>query len=183
MGDHDVCYQNICRFAPSSKRLHRQNRDFNGMFGRSHFYQSGSRRYDRTQKSVLLSRVCRGCTEMVPRVGLEPTRGCPHQHLKLARLPVPPPRQRILWSKAGSSVLHCGLDGRLRARTLPSARWVVNRTSKKLFGLTISLRCAIHGERLQAKCNNSYRKKMRSWSVTDVARLTSTERRRGRPPR
>jgi len=26
-----------------------------------------------------------------------------------------------------------------------------------LFGLTISLRCAIHGERLQAKCNNGYR--------------------------
>ena len=32
---------------------------------------------------------------MVPRVGLEPTRGCPHQILSLARLPVSPPRQGL----------------------------------------------------------------------------------------
>ena len=29
---------------------------------------------------------------MVPRVGIEPTRGCPHQILSLARLPISPPR-------------------------------------------------------------------------------------------
>ena len=29
---------------------------------------------------------------MVPRRGLEPPRGYPHQHLKLARLPISPPR-------------------------------------------------------------------------------------------
>jgi hypothetical protein len=32
---------------------------------------------------------------MVPRRGLEPPRGCPHQHLKLACLPISPPRQRL----------------------------------------------------------------------------------------
>ena len=32
---------------------------------------------------------------LVPRVGLEPTRGCPHQILSLARLPVSPPRQGL----------------------------------------------------------------------------------------
>lgn len=30
---------------------------------------------------------------MVPRVGLEPTQGCPYQILSLARLPVSPPRR------------------------------------------------------------------------------------------
>ena len=29
----------------------------------------------------------------MPRVGIEPTRGCPHQILSLARLPISPPRQ------------------------------------------------------------------------------------------
>ena len=32
---------------------------------------------------------------LVPRVGLEPTRGYPHQILSLARLPVSPPRQGV----------------------------------------------------------------------------------------
>jgi hypothetical protein len=32
---------------------------------------------------------------MVRRRGLEPPRGCPHQHLKLARLPVPPPPHAV----------------------------------------------------------------------------------------
>ena len=31
---------------------------------------------------------------MVPRRGLEPPLDCSNQHLKLARLPIPPPRQR-----------------------------------------------------------------------------------------
>ena len=31
---------------------------------------------------------------LVPRVGLEPTHGCPYQILSLARLPVSPPRQK-----------------------------------------------------------------------------------------
>ena len=35
--------------------------------------------------------------DLVPRRGLEPPRSCPHQHLKLACLPISPPRQ---WSGA-----------------------------------------------------------------------------------
>lgn len=37
----------------------------------------------------------KGYNRMVPRRGLEPPRGCPHQHLKLACLPISPPRQRL----------------------------------------------------------------------------------------
>jgi hypothetical protein len=37
----------------------------------------------------------RGYNRMVPRRGLEPPRGCPHQHLKLACLPISPPRQEV----------------------------------------------------------------------------------------
>ncbi len=33
---------------------------------------------------------------MVPRRGLEPPHGYPYQHLKLARLPIPPPRHEVL---------------------------------------------------------------------------------------
>ena len=33
-----------------------------------------------------------GTTALVPRVGLEPTLGCPNQILSLARLPISPPR-------------------------------------------------------------------------------------------
>ncbi|MDF3055397.1 MAG: hypothetical protein K0Q74_1304 [Gammaproteobacteria bacterium] len=36
---------------------------------------------------------------MVPRRGLEPPRGCPHKHLKLACLPIPPSRHKALQSK------------------------------------------------------------------------------------
>jgi hypothetical protein len=36
-----------------------------------------------------------GCYHLLPRVGLEPTRSCPHRILSPARLPVPPPRQTI----------------------------------------------------------------------------------------
>ena len=32
----------------------------------------------------------------MPRVGLEPTHGCPYQILSLARLPVSPPRQKAV---------------------------------------------------------------------------------------
>ena len=35
-------------------------------------------------------RVC--CFQMVPLVGIEPTRGCPHEILSLACLPIPPQR-------------------------------------------------------------------------------------------
>ena len=47
---------------------------------------------------------------MVPRRGLEPPRGCPHWHLKPARLPIPPPRQ-----EADVIVVH-GEEGKMRAK-------------------------------------------------------------------
>lgn len=37
---------------------------------------------------------CEKNIEMVPEVGIEPTHGCPYQILSLARLPVPPLRQK-----------------------------------------------------------------------------------------
>ena len=36
-----------------------------------------------------------GVKSMVPKVGIEPTRGCPHQILSLARLPISPLRRGI----------------------------------------------------------------------------------------
>ncbi len=42
---------------------------------------------------------------MVPRRGLEPPRGCPHWHLKPARLPIPPPRHEVSAAAVGGAVL------------------------------------------------------------------------------
>jgi hypothetical protein len=62
-------------------------------------------------------------TGLVPRVGIEPTRGCPHWILSPARLPVPPPRlrrasvskfacdkNRIRGSSAGTCPKECAPD-------------------------------------------------------------------------
>ncbi len=44
---------------------------------------------------------CADCCGLVPRRGLEPPRGCPHWHLKPARLPIPPPRPRCCLASRG----------------------------------------------------------------------------------
>ena len=36
------------------------------------------------------------CARLVPRRGLEPPRPCERQHLKLVRLPIPPPGHRCM---------------------------------------------------------------------------------------
>ena len=40
--------------------------------------------------------LCRPSISMVPVVGVEPTRSCPHRILSPARLPIPPHRQRLI---------------------------------------------------------------------------------------
>ena len=50
---------------------------------------------------------------MVPRRGLEPPRPCERQHLKLVRLPIPPP---------GHGIRICGRPARLKARGPPCQR-------------------------------------------------------------
>ena len=54
---------------------------------------------------------------MVPRRGLEPPRPCERQHLKLVRLPIPPPGHRVVFSaggrvRGGPGPCQTGLAGR-----------------------------------------------------------------------
>ena len=47
----------------------------------------------RSRRRIKPGGVCAICIGAVPKVGIEPTRGCPHWFLRPARLPIPPLRR------------------------------------------------------------------------------------------
>ncbi len=74
---------------------------------------------------------CKNCWDLVPRTGLEPVSPIGHYHLKVACLPIPPPRHFAYGYQICRTEAYClllrdiaGWPGRCRWRCLLRFRWL-----------------------------------------------------------